>query len=131
MNLERVEIKDLNVGDEVYIAYETRWCWSSFRYPTFVKATITRITPKKTKAITDTCGECDKYTRIYKYCDELGRQNKVSLAYKVAVNILSDLSDGNKVSIKSLKDETILKLCDLMKEAKRIVEEDKNEQQAK
>lgn len=122
MSLERVEIKDLNVGDVVYVAYETKWGWTSFRYPTFVKATITRITPKKTKAVTDTCGDCDKYTPIYKPCEEINRQNTISIAYKNILIFLQYLT--NKVSIKSLKDETILKLYDLMKEAKKLIEED-------
>lgn len=130
MQLERVEIKDLNVGDKVYIPFETRWSWSTFRYNRYREATVTRITPKKTKVITN-LGECDKYRPLYKHCEELDRQTKVADSYMSVMETLYRLTDSNVVSIKNLKDETILRLCDLMKEAKRIVEEDKHEQQTK
>lgn len=131
MKLERVEIEDLNVGDKVCVAYETRWGWSRFRYPTFIKATVKRITPKKTKMVTDVCGDCDRHTPIYRPNEETTRQTTVALAYKKILDIVYLLNNSNEVSIKNLKDETILKLCDLMKEAEKLVKDDIDEQQAK
>lgn len=130
MQLERVEIKDLDVGDKILVPFDTRWGWSNFRYHTYKEATVTRITPKKTKVITNLC-ECDKYKALYKPCEELIRQTEVAESYMRIMNTIYYFMDGDKVSIKNLKDDTLLKLSDLMKEARRIVEEDRNEQQAK
>lgn len=130
MKLERVFIEDLNVGDKILVPFDTRWGWSNFRYPTYKEATVTRITPKKTKVITNLC-ECDKHKPLYRPCEELIRQTEVAESYMRIMNTIYYFMDGDKVSIKNLKDETILKLCDLMREARRVVEEDKHEQQAK
>lgn len=73
--LERVHIEDLKVGDKILIAYESRPTWKCFRYPKFSKVeVVARITPKKTKLVTESGAECDRHTPLYLPTEEALRQ---------------------------------------------------------
>lgn len=121
--LIRVKIEDLEVGDKICVAREVReGGWYCFRYPMFVECTVVRITPKKTKLVTDKCGNVDKYTPIYIPNEETERQTKISKAFKNLDNTISELViNRNKSSLRSLNDETIMQLEVKVQEIKDIL----------
>lgn len=133
MKLERVYIEDLNVGDIIAIPYEVRKDWSHFRYNIFEEQVVARITPKKTKLVTDKGHEIKRGDFIYRPNEETKKQTMVSDAYSFIKDFILDLSSPShsKLEVKYLKDETILKLYALMREARNLIEDEINEQQAK
>ena len=133
MKLERAYIEDLNVGDVIAVPYPVCKGWSYFRYQRFEEHKVAIITPKKTKLVTDKGHEIKRGDFIYKPNEETERQTKVSKAFIFIKDFLFDLTSPNysKIEVRALKDETILKLYALMKEAWNLIEDDINEQQAK
>lgn len=133
MKLERVYIEDLNVGDVIAIPYSVFKGWSHFRYQRFEEQKVARITPKKTKLVTDKGREIKKDNPIYKPSEETHRQTKVANAYSYIKDFIFDVNNPNysNIEMRTLKDETILKLYALMRESRKLIEDGINGQQAK
>ena len=75
----KIEQDDLKVGDVVYTSHHPNiGVWVSFRYSKMRKEVIQRITPKRTKIVTD-YGEYTNRDHFYKMTDELQRQQKTSV----------------------------------------------------
>lgn len=93
--LNPINKDDLKVGDVVGIAREVRCGWgASFRHVMVYPAKIIRITPKRTKIVTDKFGEHDKYETFYR--KELGYwHRKIETAGNVFDNpeLLQEESD--------------------------------------
>ena len=127
--LEKLKLEDLNVGDEVCVSYETSYGWNRFRYPTFKEGVVTRITPKKTKAVVTLRGggtiDCDRYRGIYKCSDATRKMNELSARYKYISSNIFDL-DRN-VSFNKLSDEEIMVVADKLKEIVDITSKYKKE----
>ena len=63
----KIEQDDLKVGDVVYTSHHPNiGVWVSFRYSKMRKEVIQRITPKRTKIVTD-YGEYTNRDHFYKY----------------------------------------------------------------
>ena len=78
MNIELKEIdKDtLKVGDVVGVARKVGAGYiSSFRHDRIIPATITRITPKRTKITTDKFGDHDRHEKFYEYNYNAEKEN--------------------------------------------------------
>lgn len=89
MNIELKEIdKDtLKVGDVVGIARPVRNGWySQFRHLKIYQATITRITPKRTKIETDQFGEHDKNEIFYEYDENAEKENELAIMFEKIKN---------------------------------------------
>ena len=81
MNIELKEIdKDtLKVGDVVGIAREVGIGYISiFRHDRIISATITRITPKRTKITTDKFGDHDRHEKFYEYNYNAEKENELA-----------------------------------------------------
>ena len=81
MNIKLKEIdKDiLKVGDVVGIARPVRNGWySQFRHLKIYQATITRITPKRTKITTDKFGDNDRHEKFYEYNYNAEKENALA-----------------------------------------------------
>lgn len=103
-DLKTLNKDTLKVGDTVYVRKKFCIGWSHFRYDEFSQETIVRITPKRTKFVTDK-NEYDKYVTFYAPSDELSYQNEIvynvrrlnDVIYKLAMsrkeNAFSNLSD--------------------------------------
>ena len=85
----KIEQDDLKVGDVVYTSHHPNiGVWVSFRYSKMRKEVIQRITPKRTKIVTD-YGEYTNRDHFYKMTDELKKQSEIAEA---AENICDDLA---------------------------------------
>lgn len=126
MNIELKEIdKDtLKVGDVVGIARPVRIGWySQFRHLKICQATITRITPKRTKIETDQFGEHDKNEIFYKYDENAEKENELAIAFEQFKDGRYALEDFNKkYGLYSIDDEDIQNMAYHMKAIMEIIE---------
>lgn len=81
---EKDKDKDtLKVGDVIGVARPVRTGWySQFRHLEMYQATITRITPKRTKIETDRFGEHDKNEIFYEYDENAKKENELAIMFK-------------------------------------------------
>ena len=107
----KIEQDDLKVGDVVYTSHHPNiGVWVSFRYSKMRKEVIQRITPKRTKIVTD-YGEYTNRDHFYRMTDELKKQSEIAEATE---NICDDLAKIDqfikKHSYKGIHDEDMLKI---------------------
>lgn len=116
--IEKVNKNNLKVGDTVYVAkpYDMDWA-TTFRYPFYQKETITRITPKRTKFVTNNA-EYDKCTAFYAYSEEMEQQQRIALIAKKVAALLPQL---NGISINYLKDEQLEALLPLLEQVVEVI----------
>lgn len=122
--LERINFKDVNVGDVICVPRSVSIGWVKFRYPHFVETVVTRVTPKKTKISTNKCGDIkitDKIP-IYKPNEETERQSTVSTAFKLIGDTINNLDKFSRNDdIRKLDDETIIDIALRLKEVNDII----------
>lgn len=126
-DLERINFKDVNVGDIVCVPRSVSISWSSFRYPYYVETTVTKVTPKKTKITTDKLGDIKVTDRIpiYRPSEETKRQSKIATAFKLIGNVLDNFDNLRRSdSIRKLDDDTIIEIALKLKEASSIIKEE-------
>ena len=114
---------DLKVGGVVYTSHHPNiGVWVSFRYSKMRKEVIQRITPKRTKIVTD-YGEYTNRDHFYKMTDELKKQSEIAEA---AENICDDLAKIDqfikKHSYKGIRDEDMLNIKDHMNAVRKILD---------
>lgn len=119
----KIEQDDLKVGDVVYTSHHPNiGVWVSFRYSKMRKEVIQRITPKRTKIVTD-YGEYTNRDHFYKLTDELKKQSEIAEA---AENICDDLAKIDqfikKHSYKGIRDEDMLNIKDHMNAVRKILD---------
>ena len=80
--LTPIPIEDLKVGDTVCHPFYPQYGWSScYKYPIFYNFTIQRITPKRTKIITNH-GEYTNKDEFYHPCDVTQFSTKIAKAFE-------------------------------------------------
>lgn len=119
----KIEQDDLKVGDVVYTSHHPNiGVWVSFRYSKMRKEVIQRITPKRTKIVTD-YGEYTNRDHFYKMTDELKKQSEIAEA---AENICDDFAKIDqfikKHSYKGIRDEDMLNIKDHMNAVRKILD---------
>lgn len=125
----RIELKEidkdtLKVGDVVGIARPVRTGWySQFRHLEICQATITRITPKRTKIETDQFGEHDKNEIFYEYDENAEKENELAIMFKQFIYGRYALEDFNReYGLDSIGDEDLMEAADHMKAMMKILE---------
>lgn len=121
---KRIPPDQLMVGDVIGVREAVSVGWKHFRHPITVPRTIKRITPKRTKIITDDGREYNvNRTWFYVIDEETKRINKVALcAAKINRSLycleksrsdgtLFSASDDGIVAASSLLDEVCAILC--------------------
>lgn len=75
IELKEIDRDSLKVGDVVGVAREVSYGWrSSFRHRRIIPAKIVKITPKRTKIVTDKFGEHDKYEKFYELNEDAAQE---------------------------------------------------------
>ena len=105
-NLIPADINVLNPEDKVYIAYPLKFGITPFRYPHLREETIVRITPKKTKLVTNKNEHIVANTKIYLENDEAHRLRAIAGYVIAGLNTINDIS-YHRYSIRKLTDEQI------------------------
>ncbi len=127
MQLERLSIEDLKVGDMICIPYTVRGGWTTFRYPSYKETMVKRITPKKTKLVTSENIELDRYSSIYRPNEETRRRTKVAKAFDCVYHSGYARNNNKPIDVHNLGDETLIKLSVKLKEISAILESEEKE----
>lgn len=125
MNIELKEIdKDtLKVGDVVGVAREVEIGYrSSFRHDRIIPATITRITPKRTKITTDKFGDHDRHEKFYEYNYNAEKENELAEEFCQIRDGVYELYEFKKNGLSRIKDEDIPNMAYHMKAIMEIIE---------
>lgn len=109
MTLKVLNKDDLKVGDIVGIWRPINCGWGTkFRHANVYQAKIVRITPKRTKIVTDQFGEHDKYETFYKYDSEAIKENKMAKEFKKIKDGVYAIEDfKSKRGLGAIKDEDL------------------------
>lgn len=117
MNIELKEIdKDtLKVGDVVGIARPVRTgYYSQFRHLKIYQATITRITPKRTKITTDKFGDHDRHEKFYEYNYNAEKENELAEKFCQIRDGVYDLYEFKRKGLDRISDEDLPEVAEYM-----------------
>lgn len=112
IKLKEIDRDELKVGDIIGIARAVRCGWSTeFRHRLIRPAKIVKITPKRTKIVTDQFGEHEKYERFYEYDDNAKKENELAEKFIQVKNLEYELNQfKNKYGLRRIRDEDIIEM---------------------
>ena len=123
IELKKIDKDTLKVGDVVGVMRPVRTGWySQFRHLRIYQATITRITPKRTKIETDQFGE-HKNEIFYEYNKNAKKENELAIMFKQFKDGRRAFEDfDRKYGLSSIKDEDIQNMAYHMKAITEILQ---------
>lgn len=125
--MKEIRASELNVGDVVYncISVTNGWTHIGSYYR---KEVVKRITPKRTKIVTD-FGEYKAYYRFYEYSEEMEETNRKTIARKEIYHSAYTLDRLIKrdEKYKTLYGENLLKVSKMLAESIKILKGDECE----
>lgn len=130
MNIELKEIdKDtLKVGDVVGVAREVGIGYmSSFRHDRIIPATITRITPKRTKITTDKFGDHNRHGKFYEYNYNAEKENELAEEFRQIRDGVYDLYEFKRKGLDRIGDEDLPEVAEHMKAITEILKKYRKE----
>lgn len=123
IELKKIDKDTLKVGDVVGVAREVGIGYrSSFRHDRIIPATITRITPKRTKITTDKFGDHDRHEKFYEYNYNAEKENELAEEFCQIRDGVYDLYEFKKNGLSRIKDEDIPNMAYHMKAITEILE---------
>ena len=126
--VKKIEIKDMKVGDEIAVAYSLNIGWGKrYRYPIWKIETVKRITPKKTKVVTEVDGNMREYTKDTIFAipsDETKKQTDVAKAMYESDYMADKIARFDK---SSQKDDAILSIYEHLSKIMKFLDIDKKE----
>lgn len=106
--LSPINKDDLKVGDVVGVARKVQCGWGYFRHVMVYPAKIIRITPKRTKIVTDKFGEHDKYEVFYKYNCDAVIESEMAKQFEAIRDGVHAIEDFNlRHGLAAIKDEDL------------------------
>ncbi|WP_105308672.1 hypothetical protein [Dorea sp. Marseille-P4042] len=131
MNIKLKEIdKDtLKVGDVVGVARKVEHGRiSTFRHRMIISAKIIKITPKRTKIVSDKFGEHDKYEKFYELNEDAAQETILAEAFKILQDGIYKLVELRRNGrLEAMSDEDILEASKHMKAIMEITEKYRKE----
>ena len=118
MHIELKEIsKDtLKVGDVVGVMRTVQAGWRcNFRHSLITPAKIIRITPKRTKFVTDKFGDHDKYETFYECNFNAQKENDLAEKFVQLKESLWDIEIFRKGGLTRISDEDLPEVAEHMK----------------
>lgn len=116
IELKEIDKDTLKVGDVVGIARKVKYGWgSSFRHQLVTPAQITRITPKRTKFVTDKFGDHDKYEIFYECNFNAEKENELAEKFVQFKESLWDIEIFRKGGLTRISDEDLPEVAEHMK----------------
>lgn len=130
-NLKEIYKNDVKVGDVVGVAYNVQIGWGRiYKHSVIKPVKIARITPKRTKFVSDDGAEFDKYTPFYVLDETAMKETELALAMTRFIKASNDIDRWKRnSSLNDIPDGNVGKLVDLMSEVAKILngEERENE----
>lgn len=116
IKLKEIDKDTLKVGDVVGVAREVGAGYrSSFRHDRIIPATITRITPKRTKITTDKFGDHDRHEKFYEYNYNAEKENELAEEFCQIRDGAYDLYEFKRKGLDRINDEDLPEVVEHMK----------------
>lgn len=116
IELKKIDKDTLKVGDVVGIARPVRTgYYSQFRHLKIYQATITRITPKRTKITTDKFGDHDRHEKFYEYNYNAEKENGLAEEFCQIRDGVYDLYEFKRKGLDRISDEDLPEVAEHMK----------------
>lgn len=116
IELKEIDKNTLKVGDVVGIARPVRTgYYSQFRHLKIYQATITRITPKRTKITTDKFGDHDRHEKFYEYNYNAEKENALAEEFCQIRDGVYDLYEFKRQGLNRISDEDLPEVARHMK----------------
>ena len=124
IELKEIDRDSLKVGDVVGVAIEVQYGWrSSFRHSKIIPTKIVKITPKRTKIVSDKFGEHDKYEKFYELNESAAQETMLAEAFetfKAGIYELGELRKNERLL--RISDEDVIIASRYMKAIMEIME---------
>lgn len=128
IELKEIDKDTLKVGDVVGVAREVGIGYrSSFRHDCIIPATITRITPKRTKITTDKFGDHDRHEKFYEYNYNAEKENELAEEFCQIRDGVYDLYEFKRKGLDRISDEDLPEVAEHMEAMMKILEKYRKE----
>ena len=128
IELKKIDKDALKVGDVVGVAREVGAGYiSSFRHDRIITATITRITPKRTKITTDKFGDHDRHEKFYEYNYNAEKENGLAEEFCQIRDGVYDLYEFKRKGLDRISDEDLPEVAEHMKAITEILKKYRKE----
>lgn len=116
IELKKIDKDTLKVGDVVGIKKSVQAGWRcNFRHSLITPAKIIRITPKRTKFVTDKFGDHDKYETFYECNFNAEKENELAEKFVQFKESLWDIEIFRKGGLTRISDEDLPEVAEHMK----------------
>lgn len=124
IELKEIDKDTLKVGDVVGVARKVECGWSSsFRHRMIIPARIIKITPKRTKIVSDKFGEHDKYEKFYELNEDAAQETILAEAFKTLKDGIYKLEElKRKDRLVVISDEDLPEVAEYMNAIMEIME---------
>lgn len=123
IELKKIDKDTLKVGDVVGVARPVRTgYYSQFRHLKIYPATITRITPKRTKITTDKFGDHDRHEKFYEYNYNAEKENGLAEEFCQIRDGVYDLYEFKRKGLDRISDEDLPEVAEHMKAITEILQ---------
>lgn len=123
IELKEIDRNSLKVGDIVGVARGIKYGLYCFRHDKIIPAKIVKITPKRTKVVSDKFGEHDKYEKFYELNEDAAQETILAEAFKTLRDGIYKLGELKRNgSIRSISDEDVLEASKHMEAIMEIIE---------
>ena len=128
IELKEIDKDTLKVGDVVGVARPVRTgYYSQFRHLKIYQATITRITPKRTKITTDKFGDHDRHEKFYEYNYNAEKENELAEEFCQIKDGVYELYEFKKNGLSRISDEDLPEVAEHMEAMMKILEKYRKE----
>lgn len=128
-DLVEINKDNIKIGDVVGVARSIQIDWGIYKHPEIRAVKINKITPKRTKFVSDDGTEfISKYTTFFELNEEAKRETELALAMKKFCNAYADVENYRRgEGFRHIPDEKIEKLSELMSEIAEILNREERE----
>lgn len=128
IELKEIDKNTLKVGDVVGVAREVGIGYMSiFRHDRIIPATITRITPKRTKITTDKFGDHDRHEKFYEYNYNAEKENELAEKFCQIRDGVYELYEFKRKGMDKISDEDLPEVAEYMNAIMEVIEKYKEE----
>lgn len=128
IELKKIDKDTLKVGDVVGVMRTVQAGWRcGFRHALITPAKIIRITPKRTKFVTDKFGDHDRYEKFYEYNYNAEKENELAEKFCQIRDGVYDLYEFKRKGLDRISDEDLPEVAEHMKAITEILEKYRKE----
>lgn len=123
IELKKIDKDALKVGDVVGVMRTVQAGWRcGFRHALITPAKIIRITPKRTKFVTDKFGDHDRYETFYECNFNAEKENELAEEFRQISDGVYDLFEFKRRGLSRINDEDLPEVAEHMEKITEILE---------